>query len=215
MSGLLPSESESEYESESATAEGEDGDLRVLWLDDEEADALIGSLSSETARSVLSTVHEGPRTASEIADAVDTSLQNARHHLTNLQDAGLVRVVDTRFSVKGREMNVYGPVDDSLVVCVGREEERPSFLDSLRRLIGTVGGLALVSLVVQWAFGAGVVDLGGPGTAPRVGDSLGEVAGPVLGLLPPGLAFFAGGLLVVAIVALWEHTRDLTRPDES
>lgn len=199
MSGQVPSESEPVHD-------GPDGsDLRVVWLDDEEAEHLIGSLSSETARAVLNAVHEQPSTASEIAEAVDTSVQNVRHHLTNLTDADLIEVVETRYSVKGREMNVYGPVEDSLVVCVGQEEERSTFMDSLRRLIGTVAVLGLASLVVEWAFGTAVADLGGPGTAPRVGDGLGGAAEPVLGLVPPGVAFFAGGLLVIGILVAWNR----------
>ena len=138
MSGLLPSDTDAPRGDPSEErAEGDDGDLRVLWLDDEDADQLIGSLSSETARAVLTELHHGPATASELSDDVDTSLQNVRHHLNSLQEAGLVQVADTRYSVKGREMNVYAPTDDSLVVCVGREDDRSSFLDSLKRLVGT------------------------------------------------------------------------------
>lgn len=199
MSGLLPSDTQ--------PSQTRDGDLRVLWLDDEESDRLISSLSSETARSILTALHESPATASELSETVDTSLQNIRHHLTNLQDAGLVQVTDTRYSVKGREMNVYAPTDDSLVVCVGREDDRSTFLDSLRRLLGTVAVLGVASLLVQFAFGTSVVDVGGPGTAPRVGDSVGGAAEPLLGLLPPGAAFLLGGLLVLAVVAVWDHQR--------
>jgi hypothetical protein len=56
MSGLLPSESDAV-----AADEGDDeGGTRLLWLDDEEVDPLIGSLSSETARSLLTALHEDP-----------------------------------------------------------------------------------------------------------------------------------------------------------
>jgi DNA-binding transcriptional ArsR family regulator len=199
MSGLLPSDTQ--------PSQQRDGDLRVLWLDDDESEQLINSLSSETARSIVTALHEAPATASELSESVDTSLQNVRHHLTNLQDAGLVQVTDTRYSVKGREMNVYAPTDDSLVVCVGREDDRSTFVDSLKRLIGTVAVLGVMSLLVQFAFGTSVVDLGGPETAPRVGDSIGSTAEPLLGLLPPGAAFLAGGLLVLAVVAVWDHHR--------
>lgn len=203
MSGLLPSETEPE-----TVPPEEDGDLRVLWLDDEEAEALIGSLSSETARSVLTALHEGPKTASELSDSVDTSLQNVRHHLGNLQEAGLVEVRDTRYSVKGREMNVYGPVQDSLVVAIGREDDRTSFIESLRGLVGTVAALIVGALFVQWSYGLAVADLGGPGTAPRLGDAYGPVADPVMGLLSPGVAFLAGGLLVLAVLLARAYRRD-------
>ncbi|MFC6988413.1 ArsR/SmtB family transcription factor [Haloplanus sp. GCM10025708] len=174
-------------------------------MTDDDAAHLIRSLSSETARAIVAALHEDPATASELSESVSTSLQNIRHHLGQLEEVGLVRVADTRYSVKGREMNVYAPTEDSLVVCVGSETDKERFLDSLERPIGAFALLAGVAFLVQRAFGAGVVDLGGPGTAPRVGDSVGGAAGPILGLLPPGLAFFVGGALALALVAAWHH----------
>lgn len=206
MSGLLPSESETAAVSDDGRQRDDDGGLKVLWLDDDEADTLIGSLSSQTARSVLTAVHDEPQSASELADSVDTSLQNVRHHLGNLEDAGLVEVSETRYSVKGREMNVYGPVDDSLVVCVGKEEERSSFIDSLKRLVGAAVALVLGSLLVHFTVGTGVRNLGGP-TAPRVPDSVGATEG-VLATVSPGLAFLAGGLVVLAVLAVQYHRRN-------
>ncbi len=186
------------------SAEG-DGELRVLSLTDDDAEDLIGSISSETARSILTALEDRPATASELAESVSTSLQNVRHHLGNLEEAGLVEVADTRYSVKGREMKVYAPTQDSLVVCVGSDADKERFLDSLDRLVGVLAVLAVGAFAVQRAFGAGVVDLGGPGTAPRVGDGVGNATGPLLGLLPPGLAFLAGGLLIVATLVVWDY----------
>jgi len=198
MSGLLPSSLEQDVSPEG------DGELRVLSLTDDDAECLIGSVSSETARSILTALEERPATASELADSVSTSLQNVRHHLGNLQEAGLVEVAGTRYSVKGREMKVYAPSQDSLVV-VGSDADKERFLDSLDRVLGLLAVLAVGAFAVQRAFGAGVVDLGGPGTAPRVGDSVGGATGPILGLVPPGVAFLAGGLLVVALLAVWDR----------
>lgn len=209
MSGLLPSESETAAVTDDGRQRDDDGGLKVLWLDDDEADTLIGSLSSQTARSVLTAVHDEPQSASELADSVDTSLQNVRHHLGNLEDAGLVEVSETRYSVKGREMNVYGPVDDSLVVCVGKEDERSSFIDSLKRLVGAAVALVLGSLLVHFTVGTGVRNLGGP-AAPRVPDSVGTTEG-VLATVSPGMAFLAGGLVVLAVLAVQYH-RTNARP---
>lgn len=172
----------------------------MLWLDDDDAETLLGSLSSDTARSVLVTLHEEPKTASELADAVGTSLQNVRHHLNNLMDAELVETTDTRYSVKGREMAVYEPVNDSLVVCVGDTEERTSLLSSLRQYIGAAVALVVGALLVQATFGLALPGTDGP-TSPRVADSVGG-SGELLGVVSPGAAFLAGGLLVLLVVAV-------------
>jgi DNA-binding transcriptional ArsR family regulator len=199
MSGLLPSEMEPDVSAD------DDGELRVLSLEDEGAQELIASLSSDTARSIYSALHDEPSTASELSETVSTSLQNVRHHLSNLAEAELVEVAGTRYSCKGREMKVYAPTGDSLVVCVGSEADSERLADSLGGIIGVVAVLGVVAALVQRLFGAGVVDLGGPGTAPRVGDSVGSATGPMLGLIQPGVAVLLGGLLVVALVVAWER----------
>jgi DNA-binding transcriptional ArsR family regulator len=198
MSGLLPTGTDASTEQE--------GQLRTLWLDSEDAGELLSSLSSETARRVLTTLHDEPATASEVADRVDTSLQNARHHLTNLEEAGLVRVADTRYSQKGREMNVYAPAEDPTVVFVGREDRKAGFFESLRGLLSAVGLLALASLLVQYLV---VMTTAGPGSVPRMPEALGPAGGPLIGL-SPGVLFFAGGLLVVGVLlaySRWQRAR--------
>lgn len=185
----------------------DDESVRVCWIDDESADDLIGALAPGTARTILGAVHEEPRTASELADAADTSVQNVRHHVSKLTDAGLVQSVDTRYSVKGREMTVYGPADDRVVVAVGGESERSSLLDSLRGLLSAVAVLAGASLLVQALFGSEVATLSGPETVPRIGDAVGATGGTTLGTVSPGLAFLAGGLLVLATLVAVDRVR--------
>lgn len=193
MSGLLPSKSE-------ATPE-QTGELQTLWLDSEEAGELISSLASDTARNILTTLHEEPGTASEVADRVGTSLQNARHHLGNLQEAGLVRIAETQYSSKGREMSIYAPSKDPMVVFVGNEDEGSTVLDSLKQLLPVVTLLAAASLLVQAVAGLGT-GTSAPDTLPRFGDAVGGSGGLAPVALPPGLLFFLGGLLVVAGVVV-------------
>ena len=196
MSELLPSDSEVRAE--------QSGELQTLWLDSEEAGDLLSSIACDTARNVLTALHEEPATASEVADRVDTSLQNARHHLENLQDAGLVRVADTRYSSKGREMNVYAPSEDPMVVFVGRQDDGDGLLDSLRQFAPVVAVLALASLLVQ-AFAIPSATSTATGEIPRIGQGLGAAAGATG--LPPGAVFLAGGLLVLAAVLLVGRVR--------
>jgi DNA-binding transcriptional ArsR family regulator len=110
-------------------------------------------------------LHEEPAPPSQLAERVDTSLQNAQYHLGNLKDAGAVEVIDTAYSEKGREMDVYAPADRPLVIFAGGEEQSRGLRQALTDLLTGVGAVALGAVVVQELFGRSVTtlaaDLGG------------------------------------------------------
>ncbi|NHN41113.1 helix-turn-helix transcriptional regulator [Halorubellus sp. JP-L1] len=143
MSRLLPFQSETEVPQDRAP--------RVVDLEGEDAEKVFGALSSETARSIFTALHEEPMTASDVADAVDSSIQNVRYHLENLSEAGLIEVVDTWYSSRGNEMKVYAPKDGPLIV--SSDESRASRIrTALSRLVGGVGVLLASSLLVQYGW---------------------------------------------------------------
>lgn len=138
----------------------EDAEPRVVGLEDEDADAVLGALASTTARELLAALNEDPGHPSALAERVDTSLQNVQYHLGKLEDAGVVEVVDTAYSEKGREMDVYAPADRPLVLFAGAEEDETLLQRALGRLLGGVGALAGLSLAVR-----GLVDANEPSAA--------------------------------------------------
>jgi len=85
MAKLFPFRPETQHESAGP---------RLVDLDDEVADDVFAALSSDTARRILSRLYRDPATASDVAEAADTSLQNARYHLDKLESAGLIEPVD-------------------------------------------------------------------------------------------------------------------------
>lgn len=123
--------------------------LRVVDVDDDEADEVLDVLGSETRRDVYRSLFEEPATASELAGGIDTSLQNVSRHLSILNEADLVEPVGRRYSEKGNEMIVYGPASDPLVF-VGRSDLRPRLDRSLSEVVAGIGLLAGASLLVQW-----------------------------------------------------------------
>jgi len=149
----------------------EDAEPRVVDVDSAEADEVISALSSETARDILAAVHDDPAPPSDLADRVDTTLQNAQYHLGNLEEAGAVEVVDTAYSEKGREMDVYAPADQPLVIFAGDDDESV-LRTALSRLLGAVALLAVASFAVQQLFGVG----GLFGTEPTGGTEGGDAA---------------------------------------
>jgi DNA-binding transcriptional ArsR family regulator len=102
--------------------ESVDGGTRVVELGTDETDTLCAVLASETARTLLTAIEAEPRTASDVADHVDTSLQNALYHLRRLREAGLVTVVDTWYSSRGSEMKVYDTAHSRLVFAMPTSE---------------------------------------------------------------------------------------------
>ncbi|MFC6767262.1 ArsR/SmtB family transcription factor [Natrinema soli] len=135
------------FRSETATEEGQP---RVVDLEGEDADAVFSALSSTTARRIYARLDEEPGTPSDIADAVDSSIQNVRYHLENLEGAGLVEVVDTWYSSRGNEMSVYATTDGPLIV-TSDESTATKLKEALSRLIGGVAVLAGGSMLVQYA----------------------------------------------------------------
>jgi DNA-binding transcriptional ArsR family regulator len=127
----------------------EDRDPRVVGVDSDEADALVAALSSQTGRDILATLYEEPATPATIAERVETSLQNVQYHLGKLEQGNLVEVADTAYSSKGREMKVYAPTAEPLVLFAGNESDTVGLKSALSNLFGGLGILGLASLVVQ------------------------------------------------------------------
>ncbi|WP_254863520.1 ArsR/SmtB family transcription factor [Halovivax gelatinilyticus] len=133
-----------------------DGTPRVVDLDDEDADAVFGALSSTTARKIYATLDDEPATPSDVAEAIDSSIQNVRYHLDKLEDAGLVDVVDTWYSSRGNEMSVYATANGPLIV-TSDESRATQLKQAVSRYVGGIGILGAASLFVQAAadrFGA-------------------------------------------------------------
>jgi DNA-binding transcriptional ArsR family regulator len=207
----------------------DDREPRVVGVDDEDADDLIAALSSETARRILTCLHDEPATKSEIAAEVDTSLQNVQYHLAKLDGADLVDVVDTTYSEKGREMDVYAAADEPLVLFAGGSEESAGIKSALTRLLGGYALIGLAAVVAQRVLavagptaqvtrtttggddatvaggdGADTAESGDAaieGTVEYVVDPVAEYA---VSLLEPGVVFFLGAALVFTVAwAYW------------
>lgn len=172
------------------TAEQE-GEIRVLGVDENTTANVLEALSSETARRILIAIYNDPAPPSELADSLGMSVQNISYHLDNLADANLVRVAGTRYSEKGAEMKVYAPASDPTVVFVGTDERKRGFFDVLKRLVGASGLLFVgsVLLYVYQGFGLG---------AGGADESLLRTA-----LSIPGVEFLLGGTFVLVLTGLW------------
>jgi DNA-binding transcriptional ArsR family regulator len=189
--------------SRESTVTDPDRDPAVVALDDDRADDLFGALSSATARTILERLHESPAPPSEIAEHVDSTVQNVHYHLNRLDDAGAVEVVDTVYSEKGREMDVYAPAAEPLVVVTG--DDTDDAVDLLSDLLGGVTVLALVSAAVQEAVRR-LFYPGGPTPIREAGVSY--ALPPVENVAPPvGAYVFLAGLGLLLAWGAWRYRR--------
>jgi DNA-binding transcriptional ArsR family regulator len=190
------------------TTPAEEPAPRVVGLDDEATGDVLAAISSDTARRLLAALHEEPDTASGLAERVDTSLGNATYHLGRMSEAGLLEVIDTVYSEKGREMRVYAPADRPLVVIAGDDDETTGLRERLARLLGAVGALAAGSLAVEYLLRDGpwlpsLATAGSEAGADAATTAATEATGAATGLpVSPGLLVLLGGLLVLGIGAL-------------
>lgn len=141
MARLFPSRTETSVE--------RDRDPSVLYVDDDRTAEMISTLSGETALTVFRMLTDEALTASEIADRLDLSVQNASYHLENLQDADLVEVIDTCYSEKGREMEIYAVTSEPKILVLGTEGDRGAVRRAFATLAGAVGAPAV--FIAAWS----------------------------------------------------------------
>lgn len=188
---LLPS-SRPEVEAEQR------GDFRLLGIDEEATDTVLEALSSETSRAILGQLHDEPLAPSELADLEDLSIQNVTYHLDKLETSELIEVAGTRYSEKGREMNVYAPADEPLVVFVGTDERKLGLRSLLKRFVGATGLLAVVSILLHSFI---------EGSLPYLsftGAGGGSPDGPEPAL-PLATAIFLGGFVMLIVLFAWRY----------
>ncbi|MDY6764090.1 MAG: helix-turn-helix domain-containing protein [Halobacteria archaeon] len=210
MSGILPTRSETRIKHKE--------EPRVIEVDSGDAGDVFNALSSDMARKILAQLYEEPGTSSEIADRVDTSLQNVRYHIGKLEEAGLIETVDTWYSSKGKEMNVYAPSNGPVVLLADEASRKTRLKNALLQALGIfvlLGAASLaVQLVVERYFGPGSPDVSSRGPSIQSMDAAGQGAETtassieaLLSTVPPGVLFFAGGVFIIMIGATWWYLR--------
>lgn len=180
----------------------------VLEPGDERAKKIAKAMASQTANDILSDLKEGPLSAAEIADHLSIPITTLKYHIENLADAGLIEIVKTRWSTKGREVKVYGLTDTLLIVAPQVKDIR-SILLKYASLFGVVVFATVIAAVVMPMFMPPA-----PEATPRLmalndGVSLDSASGAggeglLDGIDASVLAFFLGGSTVLLVLLVYE-----------
>ena len=121
----------------------------TLELTGEEADQVFDALSSPTSRSVLRALYDDPLPPADLAEEFDTSVQNIHYHLRKLEGANLVEAIETTYSSRGVEMDIYAPTNEALVLLTGRPSRTEQIRSLLQRFLGGVAILTIASLLIH------------------------------------------------------------------
>ena len=100
----------------------------ILSPGDTRAQKIAKAISSGTANDILHLLGDGQQSATDITGTLDLPMSTVKYHLDNLLDAGLVEVVENKYSVKGREIKIYALRDQLLIVAPKMQNVRSLLL---------------------------------------------------------------------------------------
>lgn len=103
-------------------------DVVVLEPGDEQATKIAKAMSSQTASDILSLLAAGAKSLTDITEQLKIPLTTVKYHTENLLDAGLIKISETRYSIKGREVKMYALTDRLLIVAPKRTNVRDLLL---------------------------------------------------------------------------------------
>ncbi|WP_226928625.1 helix-turn-helix domain-containing protein [Halomicrobium sp. ZPS1] len=165
----------------------------IAGIEDEDADQLFDALSSEMSRAVLAACYDDGRTRSELADDLETSIQNISYHVDKLESAGLLEPVETRYGANGSEVLVYEPSKQAVVIAAGET----TFVDRLSEAIDTL--FAPVALAGLLAIVVGVLVRGPAPVGMMGGGPMNETTGTQVGLVAASVTFVSC-LLIISLM---------------
>ena len=117
----------------------------VLQPGDERAQKIARAMASQTANAIIQEFRSGPMTSSEVARKMKIPITTAAYHIDNLLEAGLLEVVNTRWSEKGREVKVYGLANQVLIIAPPESDLR-----SVLRKYATLFGVVVLASLGLW-----------------------------------------------------------------
>ena len=153
------------------------GGVVILEPGDEKAQKIAKAIASKTAGEILQLLKDGGHASTQIAESLGVPITTVQYHLENLVEAGIINVVERRWSQKGREVKVYGLRDQMLIV-VPRGGDLKGILLRYGSLFAVV---VLASIVLA---------LLGPAFAPVASPAI-QAAVPSA---PPGVSNEMGGV---------------------
>jgi DNA-binding transcriptional ArsR family regulator len=139
----------------------------ILEPGDERAQKISKAMASQTASDILQLLAENQKSLTEITDRLDIPLTTAKYHIENLLEAGLIRVAEIKYSVKGREIKIYA-ITDQLLIVAPRQTNVRSLLLKYASLFGIVLFGSLVIALLSPIINQGITAVSSLNGGPRM-----------------------------------------------
>ncbi len=106
--------------------------IKVFNLSDPKLELVGSELANETARKIINELLSGPKSASEIAEAIGSPINTVMFHLNKMVESGIVRLVGISPGRRGQK-KIYELT--SRILIIAPHEDEASLLEELRRTI--------------------------------------------------------------------------------
>ncbi len=118
----------------------------------EESKKITQVITNDTARQIIELLADHSMSVSDIAHKLDVPLTTIKYNIENLVDVGLAKVERIKYSEKGRQVKIYGPVR-KLIVVVPEKIDHTSIADVLKKYMGVVLAAVFASGIVEFLTG--------------------------------------------------------------
>ncbi|MCL7475629.1 MAG: helix-turn-helix domain-containing protein [Methanosarcinales archaeon] len=105
-------------------------------------------ITNDTARQIIELLADQSMSVSDMAQKLDVPLTTIKYNIENLVDVGLAKIERIRYSEKGRQVKIYGPVR-KLIVVVPEKTDSASITDILKKYLGVVLAAVFASGIVE------------------------------------------------------------------
>lgn len=111
----------------------------------EDSKKITQILSNDKAMKVLEILTDKPMSATDVAEKMGMPLTTVKYNIDALVEVDLIKVKQTKWSKKGREIKIYEPVQKFIVVAPGSMKDKSSVLSMLKKYLGLVAGAAFAA----------------------------------------------------------------------
>ena len=134
------------------TEEADNNSDKVLVLPlNEDSKKVTQALSNEKALKMLEMLADKPMSATTLSEKMGLPLTTIKYNLDSLIDADLIKVKETKWSQKGREIKIYEPVQKLIVVVPGTKNvDRSSIMGMLKKYLGLFMGAIFAATGIEY-----------------------------------------------------------------